>query len=80
MQSRQPLTTSRKSPGSDRDMGKVGLTTGVKLRSPEGAERPRASSASMAELAGAHLHVPPAAENDCVPSACGSLIRGATAH
>jgi hypothetical protein len=26
MQSRQPLTTSGKSPGSDRDTGKVGLT------------------------------------------------------
>jgi len=31
MQSRQPLTTSRKSPGSDRDTGKVGLTSGVRL-------------------------------------------------
>jgi hypothetical protein len=60
MQSRQPLTTSRKSPGSDRDTGKVGLTTGVKLRGPEGAQRLRATSASTSELAiailGSHHH------------------------
>jgi hypothetical protein len=30
----------------------VGLTSGIKLRGPEGAERLRATSASMAELCG----------------------------
>jgi hypothetical protein len=34
-------------------------TTGIKLRSPEGAKRPRASSASMAEFGCAHRRVPP---------------------
>ncbi len=29
----------------------LGLTTGVQLRGPEGAQRPRASSAATAELA-----------------------------
>jgi hypothetical protein len=37
MQSRQPLTTSRKSPDSDRDTGKDGLTLDVQLRGPEAA-------------------------------------------
>jgi hypothetical protein len=54
MQSRQPLTTSRKSLGSDRATGKEGLTTGVKLRGPEGAQRLRATSASTSELGSAH--------------------------
>jgi hypothetical protein len=58
----------------------VGITTGVKLRSPERAQRPRASSASTSEFCSTHRRFPPCqALHRCSDSSALAVQRPAAA-
>jgi hypothetical protein len=56
-------------------MARVSLTTGVQLRGPEGAQRPRASSASTSELGSTETQAshPPKWSTTLLPPCCKAL-------